>query len=359
MNTIDTAEDDHTMSVIPIASSDDEYDLREHAPDDDSDSDYGEIEVEKAPRHRSRSSRLLSPNIYKQAVRRQNCFFGISLIHIVAAFIAAYFLMGMSFTRSNIAIFGDEVAMEGSSGECCFASCKFTRTFVFLLILMAILSYHLIKTVAGEVGIDAENAEVQEIIDEEIVELEEAGNWGDNAKTIDSNQHFKDMIKNRDKVGMNNWTEQKQWWLKNKDHLDESHMTAREKRIANRFKQQEHRQKMIQERKKKEREKAREKRKNNKANGKGQNEAQAAAAADATDLDLITEKISKHYNFTDAQSGRPWNKIKGHDGRNKENRPGNSRQKGNRPGTTNNQKQVSMNPKRAKPNREKAHGDGH
>ncbi|KAL7479638.1 hypothetical protein ACHAW6_005361 [Cyclotella cf. meneghiniana] len=311
MNTIDTAEDDHTMSVIPIASSDDEYDLREHAPDDDLDSDYGEIEVGKAPRHRSRSSRLLSPNFYKQAVRRQNFFFGISLIHIVAAFIAAYFLMGMSFTRSNIAIFGDEVAMEGSSGE---------------------------------VGIDAENAEVQAIIDEEIVELEEAGNWGDNAKTIDATQRFKDLIKNRDKVGMNNWTEQKQWWLENKDHLDESQMTEREKKIANRLKQKEYRQKMIQERKKKEREKARDKRKNNKANGKGQNEAQAAAAADATDLDLITEKLSKHYNFTDAQSGRPWNKIKGHGGRNKEHRPGNSRQKGNHPGTTNNEKQVSMNP---------------
>jgi hypothetical protein len=223
---------------------------------------------------------------------------------------------------------------------------------------MAILSFHLIKTIPGEVGIDADNAEVQEIIDEEIVELEEAGNWGDNAKTIDSNERFKELIKIRDKVGVNNWTEQKQWWLDNKDHLDESHMTAREKRIANRFKQQEQRQKKIQERKKKEREKAREKRNNNKGNGKGQNNKEGEAAADATDLDLITEKISKHYNFTHAQAGRPGNKIKGHDGRNKENRPGNGRQKGNRPGKPNNQNQASVNPKRAKPKKEATNNDG-
>jgi hypothetical protein len=223
---------------------------------------------------------------------------------------------------------------------------------------MAILSFHLIKTIPGEVGIDAYNAEVQEIIDEEIVELEEAGNWGDNAKTIGSNERFKDLIKNRDKVGVNNWTEQKQWWLDNKDHLDESNMTAREKRIANRFKQQEQRQKRKQERKKKKREKAREKRKNNKGNGKRQNNAQAAAAADATDLDLITEKISKHYNFTDAQSGRPVNKIKGHDGRNKENRPGNGQQNGNHRGTSNNQKQASIDPKRAKPNKKETNNGG-
>jgi hypothetical protein len=38
-------------------------------------------------------------------------------MHIFAAFVGAYFLMGMSFTRSNIGTFGDESAMEGSSGE--------------------------------------------------------------------------------------------------------------------------------------------------------------------------------------------------------------------------------------------------
>ncbi|KAL3804369.1 hypothetical protein HJC23_011297 [Cyclotella cryptica] len=215
-----------------------------------------------------------------------------------------------------------------------------------------------LNSIPGEVGIDAENAEVQEIIDEEIVELEEAGNWGDNAITIDSNQRFNDLIKNRDKVGLNDWTEKKQWWLDNKDHLDESNMSAREKRIANRFKRQEEQQRMKEERKKKARERAREKRKNNKGRGKGQNNDEDAATADATDLGLVTEKISKHYNFTDAQSGRPWNKANGHDGRIKGNRPGSGRNKGKHPGNPNNQNRASNNPKRAKPKKEEKNNDG-
>jgi hypothetical protein len=99
---------------IAALGSDDEYDIREHNHMDDLDSEYGEVEIEEDTDKPS-----LPRGYYKKYVRRQNFFFGISLMHIVAAFIAAYFLMDMSFTRSNIGIFGDEVQMEGSSGECC------------------------------------------------------------------------------------------------------------------------------------------------------------------------------------------------------------------------------------------------
>lgn len=102
----DSNEPADPMAIAPVGS--DDYDLREHG--DELESEYGEVEDTDKP--------SLPKGFYRKSVRRQNCFFGISLVHIVAAFIGAYFLMGMSFTRSNIAIFGDEVSMEGSSGEC-------------------------------------------------------------------------------------------------------------------------------------------------------------------------------------------------------------------------------------------------
>ena len=162
----DSDEPADPMTIVP-AGSDEEYDIRERSQLYDLDSEYGEVDDADRPWR----------GYYEKSVRRQNCFFGISLMHIFAAFIAAYLLMGMSFTRSNIGFFGDEVSMEGSSGE---------------------------------VGIDASNAEVQEIIDEEILELEEAGKWGDNAKNIEPDTRMSDLVKDHNKVGLNNWTEEKQ-----------------------------------------------------------------------------------------------------------------------------------------------------
>lgn len=229
--------------------SGDEYDLREENVDD-LDSEYGEVTEEAMP-----------TGFYKSSVRRQNCFFGISLMQIVAAFIGAYFLMDMSFTRSNVGLFGDEVFMEGSSGE---------------------------------VGIDALNAEVQEIVDEEITELEEAGGWGENAKKVEQSSPLHELISNRNKIGENSWTEAKQWWVENENHLDLSTMTKKEKRIANRFRQKEKAQK-----RKEEREKRIEDRKKNKNNNKGKGRIKGqGAAANATDLDMLTDKIARHYNFT-------------------------------------------------------------
>ena len=100
---------------VVIASSDDEYDLTEYRQSlGDLSSEYGEVEEYAKS---TRNEHVLPKGFYKKSVRRQNCFFGISLMHIFAAFVGAYFLMGMSFTRSNIGTFGDESAMEGSSGE--------------------------------------------------------------------------------------------------------------------------------------------------------------------------------------------------------------------------------------------------
>jgi hypothetical protein len=143
---------------------------------------------------------------------------------------------------------------------------------------------------------------VQEIVDEEITELEEAGNWGDNAKRTEPNERFNDLIKNRNKVGLNSWTEKKQWWAEHKDDLDPSKMNKKEKMVANRFKKKEAAQK-----KKEERQKRIQNRKNNKGKdkGRGRNKGKGAATSDETDLDTLLDKIGKHYNFTQAHPGRP------------------------------------------------------
>jgi hypothetical protein len=192
------------------------------------------------------------------------------------------------------------------------------------------------------------------------LELEEAGNWGDNAKRVDSNQRFKDLIKIRDNdggVGKNKWTEQKQWWEENKDHLDESKMSKKEIRIADRFKKKEVRQKQHEERKKRHKEeRKRKKKKNAKAqkDGDGNNSAtddttdSDSATADATDLDLITDHISEHYNFTEAHPGgkRDKNRPRNGPGGNKTNRAKANKEQANSGSNENN------NPTRAKANKE-------
>mmetsp|Transcript_11000 Transcript_11000/g.23059 ORF Transcript_11000/g.23059 Transcript_11000/m.23059 type:complete len:153 (+) Transcript_11000:141-599(+) len=56
-------------------------------------------------------------DFYRPSLRRQNRFFGGGVVIIAAAFVAAYFLMDMSFTPSNVRTFGDESHFEGGSGE--------------------------------------------------------------------------------------------------------------------------------------------------------------------------------------------------------------------------------------------------
>jgi len=150
-------------------------------------------------------------DFYRPSLRRQNRFFGGGVVIIAAAFVAAYFLMDMSFTPSNVRTFGDESHFEGGSGE---------------------------------VGADASNAEMQAIIDEEITELEEEGNFGEAAKTkgkgakgSKKKYKLKNMVDKNEKVGENEWVEDKKWWEKNEQNIEEAEKeeTPREKRTRQKF----------------------------------------------------------------------------------------------------------------------------
>ena len=121
----DGVESPVTLGVANIRSNEDEYivDLDEDISNDDNDDEF--ISSEDLENTNS-ESRLKSPfpatsrtnsYEYRTSVRRQNCFFGISVLSLTMAFIATYLLMGLSFTPANIGIFGDESSRKGGSGK--------------------------------------------------------------------------------------------------------------------------------------------------------------------------------------------------------------------------------------------------
>jgi len=245
--------DDYSMEMAVVAtnSSDDEYSVEMiEQTGSDLDSEYGEQTL--TPRTVTKNSSVANNDFYHKSVRRQNCCFGASMLTFVGAFVAAYFLMGVSFSPSNIGIFGDESSMKGGSGE---------------------------------VGLDAANAETQEIVDEEVIELEEAGNWGNHGRTKAGKRDSKtkDRIKEligHNKVGKNNWVENKDWWQKHAPDMDTSNMTKKEMRTY------------AQEKKKEKR-----KKKRHKKECKLNPESMGCKGNSDTDLDSIREKLAEHYNY--------------------------------------------------------------
>mmetsp|Transcript_8767 Transcript_8767/g.18887 ORF Transcript_8767/g.18887 Transcript_8767/m.18887 type:complete len:287 (-) Transcript_8767:148-1008(-) len=219
MMTENTDNNDVEMAASDSASSDDEQSFESRSfSTSDVEYEYGEHNNNEEE-ERTMTPRTVTPNSsvandefynYKTTVRRQNCCFGFGMLSFAGMFVGAYFLMGLSFSPSNIGIFGDEWTHKGGSGE---------------------------------VGLDADNAETQEIIDEEIIEAEEAGGWGDHGKDkYHKNVHGKKdpfgrkdpfgffegagsgghhiNSFGRDKVGMDQWVEDKKWWLENGQKLD-------------------------------------------------------------------------------------------------------------------------------------------
>ena len=133
----DDNSDQYDLEMVenPAYSSDeDEFNMST------TDSEYGEEILHEqtiTPKAVTAKSSAANNDFYMKSMRRQNICFGSSVFLLAGMFIAAYFYSDISFTPANAGIFGDETAMKG---------------------------------VSGEVGLDADNAETQEIIDEEIIE---------------------------------------------------------------------------------------------------------------------------------------------------------------------------------------------
>ena len=129
------------MADVSVHSaSSDEYsvEIEEGSSSLDLENEYGEQTITPQTITKSNISKAAgnSDDFYKTTVRRQNCCFGLSMISFAGLFIAAYFYMGMSFTPSNIGIFGDESSMKGGSGKIiyCVCNCSLCIAIVYLCI---------------------------------------------------------------------------------------------------------------------------------------------------------------------------------------------------------------------------------
>lgn len=147
----------------------------------------------------------------------------------------------------------------------------------------------------GEVGLDADNAQTQAIIDEEIIEVEEAGLFGENgknARTKASKVHntMKDLVKNHNAVGKNEWVEDKKWWKENAQHIDDAKKTKQEIKAEERIKSRAKRKKMKCD-------------KEQKHNKNGKKLSKMCENLLATDLDSLEDKMGQ-YNFTMVGEGK-------------------------------------------------------
>lgn len=181
--------DEYDLEMVDM----DEFSSDEDGEYDTTDSEYGEgsshheQSIKRRPAAAKSNSSAAKTDFFRKNIRRQNICFGSSVLLLVGVFIAAYSYMDLSFSPANVGIFGDEVAMKGSSGE---------------------------------VGLDAHNAETQQIIDEEIIELEETGHWGDNANAKTSK--LDGVIFDKAKIGEHKWVEESNWWKDNIGNMDVS-----------------------------------------------------------------------------------------------------------------------------------------
>jgi len=228
---------------------------------DTTDSEYGEDSLHErtlTPNTVTDNSSAAKAGFYRTSMHRQNICFGSTVFLVVGMFIAAYFYMDISFSPSNVGIFGDELAMKGASGE---------------------------------VGLDADNAETQEIIDEEIIELEETGHWGENGKEVRSK--IDDLIFDKDKIGEHKWVEESDWWKNNIGNMDISNMTKAELKAYKKMKKKEEHQKKKQHKEEEKQAKAAKNGKKGKPNKK---------KGHLEDIDDIKQKLANRHHESHGKS---------------------------------------------------------
>jgi len=158
------------------------------------------------------------------------------------------------------------------------------------LLLMNLL--HLQK---GEVGLDADNAKSQEIVDEEVIEIEYSEELGDTVQINNSNLE-RDKINEefhmgQDNVGKHPWVEDKDWWKKHAPNLDTSNMTPEQKeQIVKMKKKTNHMKKKILQLCKK--------------NPNSDECKKSSTMKNNLDLDSIKDKLANHYNHNSVGDGK-------------------------------------------------------
>ena len=138
-------------------------------------------------------------------------------------------------------------------------------------------------------GLDADNAATQEIVDEEILEVEEemadTKSAKKRAKRAKREKRMKEFI-GMDDVGKRGWVEDKGWWKEHAPEMDTSQMSEREKMKFERMKKKE----------------VRQQKKHERFCGKNPDH-ERCENMEKLDLDSIEEKLAQHYKYESTGGG--------------------------------------------------------
>ncbi len=144
----------------------------------------------------------------------------------------------------------------------------------------------------GEVGLDADNAKSQEIVDEEVFEVEYSEEFGGLTNTNLPREKITDEFHlGQDEVGKHPWVENKDWWKNHAPSLDTTNMTDEQKQqFVKMEKKTNHMKKKILQLCRK--------------NPNSQECKKASAMKGNLDLKNIKDKLANHYNHDSVGDGK-------------------------------------------------------
>lgn len=148
-------------------------------------------------------------------------------------------------------------------------------------------------SLTGEVGLDADNAKSQEIVDEEVIEVVYSEEFGDitNTNNFPIDKRTEKFRMGQNKVGKHPWVESKDWWKIHAPSLDTSNMTEEQKRqFVKMTKRNNHMKKKILRLCRKDPSSAECKK--------------ASAMKNGVDLDSIKDELANHYNYDSVGEGK-------------------------------------------------------
>ncbi len=141
-------------------------------------------------------------------------------------------------------------------------------------------------------GLDADNAKSQEIVDEEVFEVEYSEEFGDVTNTKLPREKITDEFHlGQDEVGKHPWVENKDWWKKHAPSLDTTNMTDEQKQqfVKMEKKNNHMKKKMLQLCRK---------------NPESAECKKASAMKGNLDLKSIKDKLANHYNYDSVGAGK-------------------------------------------------------
>lgn len=161
---------------------------------------------------------------------------------------------------------------------------------------------------SGEVGLDADNARAQALVDAEVLAVEKAGHWGADDGNDDAQAAARQKTHDRfsklggrghgGKVGQQPWVEDKNWWKDHAEHLDGSHKESTRDKVHSMTPEE------LKTRKKMRQDERKRKNKLAKLCGRSPDDPLCRPGAPAMDLAAIQERLANHYDHEATGAGK-------------------------------------------------------